>query len=151
MGSCAEGPVIVVYLEGVWYQRAQPSDLDSALLRMARQSSPSLRVLSCTHVRDAVDDSAGSAFDMQMCIEANMFDLAATIIAVDEAFAPNICDLRRKVRTDYKKWLTSVKNATSSIGKVFQISWMLDMIGLENDPSMAASRSFDPYFETISA
>jgi hypothetical protein len=80
-----------------------------------------------------------------------MFDLAATIITGDEAFAPNIYDFRRKVRTDYKKWLTSVKNATSSIGKVFQISWMLGMIGIENDPSMAASRSFHPYFETISA
>jgi len=104
-----------------------------------------------THVRDAVEDSAGSAFDTQMCIEVNMFDLAATIITVDEAFAPNIYDFRRKVRTDYKKWLTSVKNATSSIGKVFQISWMLGMIGIENDPSMAASRSFHSYFETISA
>jgi hypothetical protein len=104
-----------------------------------------------THVRDAVDDQAGSVFDTQMCIEANMFDLTATMIEADEAFVPNISGFRCKVRADYKKWLTVFKNTTSDIGKAFQISWMMDMIGLENDPAVAATRSLDHYLETIFA
>lgn len=80
-----------------------------------------------------------------------MFDLAATMIEVDEAFAPNISGFRRDVRTNYKKWLTSIKNSTSSIGREFQISWLMDTIGLEKDPSTAAIRSLDSYRETATA
>jgi hypothetical protein len=110
-----------------------------------------LWVFYATHVRDAVDDSAGSVFDPQMCVEANIFDLAATMIEVDEAFVPNISGFRCKVRADHKKWLTVFRNTTSDIGKVFQISWTMDMIGIENDPAVAATRSLDHYLETASA
>jgi hypothetical protein len=103
------------------------------------------------HVRDAVDDQAGSAFDTQMCIEANMFDLAATMIEVDEAFAPDISGFRCKVRADYGKWLATIENSTLSIGRAFQIRWMTDMVGIKNDPAVAATRSFDHYLETASA
>jgi hypothetical protein len=70
------------------------------------------------------------------------------MIEVDEAFAPNMPRLRYKVRADYKKWLTVIKYAAPFIGKEFQVSWMMDMIGLGNDPSMAAMRSFEPYLES---
>jgi hypothetical protein len=104
-----------------------------------------------THVRDAADDQAHSAFDAQMCIEASMFDLAATMIEIDEAFAPNISGFRRNVRANYKKWFAAIKNSTSSIGKAFQIAWMTDAVGIENDPAAAATRSFEHYLETASA
>jgi hypothetical protein len=61
------------------------------------------------HVHGAADDSDDSVFAAQMCIEAAMLDLAATMIEIDEAFAPNMPMLRSKVRADYKKWLTMIK------------------------------------------
>lgn len=103
------------------------------------------------HVRCAADDSGDSVFAAQMCIEAGMLDLAATMIEVDEAFAPNMPKLRYEVRANYKKWLTVIKYAAPFIGKEFQVSWMMNMIGLENDPSMAVMRSFEPYLETATA
>lgn len=51
--------------------------------------------------------------------------------------------LRYEVRANYKKWLNVIKYAAPFIGKEFQVSWMMNMIGLENDPSMAVMRSFD--------
>jgi hypothetical protein len=80
-----------------------------------------------------------------------MFDLAATMIEVDEAFALNISGFRCKVRADYKKWLTTIRNSTSSIGRAFQIAWMTDTVGIKNDPAVAATRSLDHYLETASA
>lgn len=103
------------------------------------------------HIRCAADDSGDSVFAAQMCIEAGMLDLAATMIEVDEAFAPNMPRLCYEVRANYKKWLTVVKYAAPYIGKEFQVSWMMNMIGLENDPSMAVMRSFEPYLETATA
>jgi hypothetical protein len=59
--------------------------------------------------------------------------------------------LSYEVRANYKKWLTVIKYAAPFIGKEFQVSWMMNMIGLENDPSMAVMRSFEPYLETATA
>jgi hypothetical protein len=42
------------------------------------------------HVGCAADDSGDSVFAAQTCIEASMLDLAAAMIEVDEAFAPNM-------------------------------------------------------------
>lgn len=110
-----------------------------------------LWVFYATHVRDAVNDKAGSVFDTQMCIEANMYDLAATMIEVDEAFALNISSFRREVRANYRKWFATIQNSTSSIGRASQIGWMMDAAGIENDPTVAAAQSLDRYLETVSA
>jgi hypothetical protein len=94
------------------------------------------------NVRDGADWGVDTAIDTQMCIEANMLDLAAAMIDADEAFARNIREFRHKVRADYKKWLTSLKNACSFHYGAFRVGWMMDMIGLETGPLMVSKWSY---------
>ena len=59
MGLCNEGPVMVVYPEGVWYRRVQPSDVseivdahllhDKPVNRLVWNDAPAMRAMSIEH------------------------------------------------------------------------------------------------------
>ena len=45
MGLCDEGPVMIVYPEGVWYRRVQPSDVAEILATHLRDAKPVERLV----------------------------------------------------------------------------------------------------------
>ncbi len=69
-------------------------------------------------------------FNTQVCIEASMINLAATKIKVDEAFAVNIAEFRRKVLADYKTWLSGIRNSVSA-SYSYRVDLMMEMSGID--------------------
>ena len=62
MGLCDEGPIVVVYPEGVWYRRVQPSDVPEIAAqhllggkpvnRLVWNDAPSMKAMSVEHGKE---------------------------------------------------------------------------------------------------
>lgn len=59
-----------------------------------------------------------------------MIDLATTKIMVDEAFAVNVAEFRRKVLADYRTWFSEIRNRVST-SYSYRVDLMMEMSGLD--------------------
>src|ERR1019366_869890 len=94
MGLCDEGPVMVVYPEGVWYRRVQPSDIPEIVAQHLPEGKPVDRLIwNDASAMKAMSIEHGEKFRQAMAAREKAGTLPDRLNDMTRGFMPSRCIL----------------------------------------------------------